>query len=190
MEIKTPTSLAVVGGPDGVYPLRAGDRIEVRPENARAYVVAGEGPARRLANAPRAGVGPIRVVRGPQSQLLDLAGFLSTDYQVGMASNRVGVRLEGNAFPHTLSLPSEPAIPGVVQLPPNGQPIVLGPDGPTIGGYPKVAVVIDADLDRIGRLRPGDRLRFTEVTLEEARTISREAKKELARRIAELRIAL
>lgn len=107
-----------------------------------------------------------------------------------MASNRVGVRLEGNAFPHTLSLPSEPAIPGVVQLPPNGQPIVLGPDGPTIGGYPKVAVVIDADLDRIGRLRPGDRLRFTEVTLEEARTISREAKKELARRIAELRIAL
>ena len=60
-------------------------------------------------------------------------------------------------MPHGFSLASEPAIPGAIQIPPSGGPIVLGPDGPTIGGYPKVAVVIDADLDRLGRAGPGIR---------------------------------
>ena len=162
--------------------------------NDRPRVVPLGGPSRkgegaRLAEPPRLGDTPLRVVRGPQAELLDLDGFLAGAYVVGLASNRVGVRLGGRTMPHALSLPSEPAIPGAVQIPPGGEPIVLGPDGPTIGGYPKVAVVIDADLDRLGRARPGDALRFRLVSGDEARRAGMEATAERLRRGAEIRIA-
>ena len=192
-----PVVVAVVGGPDGAFPLAAGERLEVRPVGARAYVAVasplapiwerGEGPL-RLADPPRLGDAPLRVVRGPQAGLLDSDAFLAGGYAVGLASNRVGVRLEGGVQPHGLSLPSEPAVPGAIQIPPGGAPIVLGPDGPTVGGYPKVAVLIDADLDRVGRARPGDRLRFEAVELEEARELGRAARQEMGRRCAELRL--
>ena len=91
---------------------------------------------------------------------------------------------------HVHSLQSEPAVPGVIQIPPNGLPIVLGPDGPTIGGYPKVGVVIDADLDKVGRLRPGDKVRFQAVSLEEAREEKVRADAERSLRCAELRLKL
>lgn len=179
-------TLAVVGGPDGAFPLRPRERIEVRPVGARAYVAVGPlAPKRVLADPPRLGDRPLRVLPGPQ---LDRARFVAEGYTVGLASNRVGVRLEGATMPHDLSLPSEPAIPGVVQVPPGGSPIVLGPDGPTIGGYPKVAVVIDADLDRVGRLRPGDAVRFREVSTDEARAATYEAKRERTIRTAELKV--
>ena len=177
-------TLAVVGGPDGAFDLQKGDRLEIRPQNARAYVAVGKGPTRRLADPPRVG-GPLRVLPGPHAPLLDL----NRRYTVALASNRVGVRLEGPLSPHSLSLPSEPAVPGVVQLPPSGHPIVFGPDGPTIGGYPKVAVVIGADLDRLGRLRPGDEVRFEAVGMEEAREAAREARVERERRVAEIQIS-
>ena len=187
--------VAVVGGPDGAFPLQKGERLEVRPIGARAYVgsapTEGAAPALRariLADPPRLGDAPLRVVPGPQATLLEFDAFLTGEYRVGLASNRVGVRLAGARTPHALSLPSEPAIPGAVQIPPGGEPIVLGPDGPTIGGYPKVAVVIDADLDRLGRARPGDRLTFEAVTLEEARAARKEAQRVCERRIAELRV--
>lgn len=196
-EATEPRTLAVVGGPEGAFPLGPGERIEVRPVNARAYVAASSSPlfslgakgARLLADPPRLGHTPLRVVPGPQADLLDFAAFLDGVYRVGLASNRVGLRLEGLPMPHALSLPSEPAIPGVVQVPPNGAPIVLGPDGPTLGGYPKIAVVVDADLDRVGRMRPGDAVRFQEVSMEEARAASREARSERMRRAAEIRLA-
>ncbi len=187
LEATEAVTVAVVGGPDGAFALVPGERIEVRPVGARAYVAAGFGPTRRLAEPPRRGGGPFRFVPGPQSGLLP---GLTGGYRVGHASNRVGLRLEGAAAPHDLSLPSEPAVPGAVQLPPNGQPIVLGPDGPTIGGYPKIAVVIGADLDRLARLRPGDPVLFERVSLNEARTLLDEARRERARRVAELRATL
>jgi allophanate hydrolase subunit 2 len=57
-------------------------------------------------------------------------------------------------------LPSEATLPGALQVPPDGRPIVLGPDAPVTGGYPVVAVVRDSDLDLAGQLRPGDVVRF------------------------------
>jgi allophanate hydrolase subunit 2 len=129
-------------------------------------------------------------VQGPQVEALNFDKFLAQSYHVGLASNRVGVRLEGEPMPHTLSLPSEPAVPGAIQIPPDGQPIVLGPDGPTIGGYPKVAVVIDADLDQVGRLRPSDTVRFRLVSLHEARIAKARADAERTMRCAELRLTL
>ena len=195
LEAREPVIVAIVGGPDGAFPLKPGERLEVRPENARAYVATSPLPSegravllRHLADPPRLGPEPFRILPGPQAHLLDGDSFTTQTYTVALASNRVGVRLDGTPMPHGLSLLSEPAIPGSVQLPPDGRPIVLGPDGPTIGGYPKIAVVIDADLDRLGRAKPGDTIGFQIVTIEEARAMGRIARMEAKRRGAELRV--
>jgi allophanate hydrolase subunit 2 len=76
-------------------------------------------------------------------------------------ADRVGVRLDGPALRRRREreLPSEPMLPGAVQVPPDGRPIVFGPDGPVTGGYPVIAVV--DNLDRVAQLRPGDALTFT-----------------------------
>ena len=91
------------------------------------------------------------------------------------ASDRMGYRLNGPAVRprETATLPSEAACPGAVQIPDGGEPIVLMPDGPTVGGYPKVAVVIRADLGELAQCQPGRVVRFREVSLEEARAVSR-----------------
>src|SRR5262249_61372345 len=90
------------------------------------------------------------------------------------ASDRGGLRLP--APPLTLpdrELLSEPVCPGTVQVTRDGQCIILGVDGQTIGGYPKVAQVIGADLDPLGQLRPGARVHFERVSLEEAEALYR-----------------
>ena len=101
----------------------------------------------------------------------------------------MGLRLEGEP----ISLPnrelvSEPVCSGTVQVTRDGQCIVLGVDGQTIGGYPKVAQVISADLDKLGQLRPGDRIRFRWVSLAEAEDLYRHKQKELREWLLRLRI--
>ncbi len=87
----------------------------------------------------------------------------------------MGIRLKGKALVRIPGeLMSEPVAPGAVQVTNDGQPIVLGVDGQTIGGYPKVAHVIRADLDRLAQLRPGERIRFMRVSPEEAEEAARE----------------
>ena len=71
----------------------------------------------------------------------------------------------------------------------DGQCIVLGVDGQTIGGYPKIAQVVSADLDALGRLRPGDRIRFQRVTLAEAETLYREKRARMGEWLNRLRAA-
>ena len=86
----------------------------------------------------------------------------------------MGLRLTGpalSALPRELI--SEPVCPGAIQVTQEGQPIILGIDGQTIGGYPKVAQVISADLDLLGQLRPGDRVSFETVAVERAEDIYR-----------------
>jgi antagonist of KipI len=100
----------------------------------------------------------------------------------------MGIRLDGPA----LNLPkrelvSEPVAPGAVQITNDGKPIVLGVDGQTIGGYPKIAHVISADLDLLGQLRPGDEVSFRRVGEKEAEAAGAEARETLRiwlRRIA------
>jgi len=117
----------------------------------------------------------VRLLQGPQAHLFDetaWAALLGNHYTIGNASDRMGYRLEGPTLRHTgpAALPSEAACPGAVQVPDGGAPIVLMPDGPTVGGYPKIAVVLSADLGRLAQLRPGDRPEFQLVTLDEARS--------------------
>lgn len=105
----------------------------------------------------------VRVLPGPQADWFD-ESFFGYTYRVTPASNRMGIRLDGPA----LQLPkrelvSEPVAPGAIQITNDGKPIVLGVDGQTIGGYPKVAHVISADLDELGQMRPGNEVRFHKV---------------------------
>lgn len=103
------------------------------------------------------------------------AGLLGSTYRVSGRSNRMGVRLEGPAELGELGLAparellTEGVPLGAVQVPPDGQPIVLFVEHQTTGGYPKIANVISADLPAVGRLRPRDEIRFVEVSLAEAR---------------------
>lgn len=119
----------------------------------------------------------LRFVDGPQAKLFE--PLENRHYKVSLNSDRVGLRLEGTATPHTMEMPSEPACWGAIQVTPSGAPIVLGPDGPTIGGYPKVGVVISADLDVLGQLRPGAEIAFERVTLEVAQDLWSERRSRL-----------
>ncbi|WP_245948211.1 biotin-dependent carboxyltransferase family protein [Paenibacillus sambharensis] len=97
--------------------------------------------------------------------------FFSTSYLVSSSSDRMGCRLtEGAKLERTASgeVLSRGIVPGTVQVPPGGQPIVLGADCQTTGGYPVMAHVISADLPLLAQLKPGDKVCFTETGLEEA----------------------
>jgi len=133
----------------------------------------------------------LRTLDGLQASWFDLEELHSQEFVVTPASNRMGLRLDGK--PLRLSqreLLSEPVCPGSVQVTRDGQCIILGVDGQTIGGYPKVAQVITADLDKLGQLRPGDRIRFTRVNLEEAEAIYRQKQAELRQWLTRLRTTL
>ena len=85
----------------------------------------------------------------------------------------MGIRLSGNKLENILStnIKSEGLVRGTIQVPADGNPIIMLSDHGTIGGYPKIGVVISADLDRVGQLTPGSIINFKEVSLEEAQNI-------------------
>lgn len=119
---------------------------------------------------------PLRVVAGPQVARFDdsgLAAFFAGRFRVGAASDRRGLRLSGPALSHSrVDLPSQGVLPGAVQVPPDGQPIILGWDGPVTGGYPVIAGVISADWRRLAQLRPGDEISFVTIDIDTARTLA------------------
>jgi antagonist of KipI len=105
------------------------------------------------------------------------------EWRVAAASNRQGLRLEGDAVQpaNANERISEPVAPGTVQLPPDGHPIVLLADAQTHGGYPRIGHAIVADRPRLAQLRPGDALRFVRCTAQEARRLRCEQQQRLAR---------
>jgi len=114
----------------------------------------------------------LRVLDGGQADWFHAEEFYSQSFTVTPASNRIGLRLQGAAL--TLperQLESEPVCPGSVQVTRDGQCIVLGVDGQTIGGYPKIGQVVSADLDKLAQLRPGEAIRFERATLEIAEAL-------------------
>jgi allophanate hydrolase subunit 2 len=91
---------------------------------------------------------------------------------VAAESDRRGLRLAGPCVPGSAAdWPTQGVLPGAIPVPPDGQPIVLGWDGPATGGYPVIATVISADWPRLAQARPGDRLRFQTVTVDQARML-------------------
>ena len=120
--------------------------------------------------------GPIRVILGPQEDHFSpgaIETLLGQDWETTPEQDRMGMRLRGSALAHVdadaTDIVSDAVTPGAIQVPANGQPIVLLADSQTVGGYPKIATVISADLPRLAHLKAGTRLRFQAVGLAEAR---------------------
>ena len=170
--------LAVRGGlePPARFPpqprLATGDRLARlgAPESAAPLpvTVTPSGSSRELR---------LRVLPGPEAGAFEpseLARFFASAWRVSAECDRRGLRLEGleGATPlaHRAApeIPPSGTVPGTIQVPGGGLPIVLGPDGPVTGGYPRIATVIGPDLALLGRAGPGAVLRFARVTLEEA----------------------
>lgn len=116
---------------------------------------------------------PLRVVPGPQlAHLSDagLAALFNSVFHVSPACDRRGVQLSGaKVTRRDGDIASQAVLPGAIQIPPDGAPIVLGWDGPVTGGYPVAACVIGADLARVAQLKPGDSVRFSTVSVADAR---------------------
>jgi antagonist of KipI len=167
--------LTGLGGFEG-RALRAGDRVPLGSTVAGAPL-----PGSIDASAIpgyRAGE-PFRVTPGPQSDWFDEeahAVFHETDWRVAEACDRMGIRLKGGRVRQqgTRELTTEGVPLGAIQIPPDGEPIVLFVEHQTTGGYPKIANVVSADLPAVGQLRPRDRVRFEAISLERARALLRE----------------
>ena len=155
---------AGIGGLDG-RPLRAGDELSVG-----AAPVKPEGQLHPPLLAAWADPFTLRFVPedgGP----CDLASFTSVTWRVSPRSDRTGYRLDGSTLPvpAAATMISEGIAPGTIQLPPDGQPIVLMADRQTVGGYPRIGAVIAADLPKAAQLWLGHEVRFMPVTLAAAR---------------------
>ena len=176
---------AALGGLNG----RALQRGDVVP---LAMACASERPELRAPASPFAPADrPIRVVLGPQQRYFRkeaLATLLDAEFRVSKNTDRMGMRLDGPVLRHRRGwdIVSDAIATGSIQVPGSGQPILLLADHQTTGGYPKIATVISADLPRVGRLRPGDPLRFVSVELEAAEEICREAEREFAKLVGAL----
>lgn len=183
------SSPLILDSRSSLAPLKAGDKLPCRPGRIGVRFASidfkwlcGRSP------------GDIHVVDGPQGDWFTTPLFrdnASPPFVVRKESNRMGLRLEGPA----LAVPdremiSEPVAPGAVQVTRDGQCIILGIDGQTIGGYPKIAQVIAADLDLLAQLRPGDQIRFVHVDLDEARRLYQEKTAEVREWCARLRTSL
>ena len=140
----------------GPAPLRPGDLLRIGADTAAPL----DPEPYELPDRPL-----LRVSPGPRADWF-AAGALETltasEWRVRPDSNRVGLRLDGPQLGRAREgeLESEGVVAGALQVPPNGRPILLGPDHPTTGGYPVLAVVAADDLWLAGQLRPGDALRF------------------------------
>jgi biotin-dependent carboxylase-like uncharacterized protein len=174
------TYLAVRGGFQ--TETRLGSRSTERPLD-RASILPAEASTLRTRHLADAAWSspiscPIRIIDGPDRQaVLDLEQWGRRVFRVGSKSNRIGLRLESTRF-EVAPLPdrlSAPLAPGAIQIA-GGQLIILGVAGGTMGGYPHVAHIISADLDRVAQLRPGDQIRFERVSLAEARELDRAAR--------------
>jgi biotin-dependent carboxylase-like uncharacterized protein len=137
-----------------------------------------------------ASVDALRVIDGPQANWFSSSSFSQQSFTISPASNRMGVRLQGEPLPREArEMISEAVAPGAVQITNEGLPIILGVDGQTIGGYPKIAHVVGADLDRVGQLRPGQSIRFLPITLEEAEALAEVRRRKRRSWLAALRLA-
>jgi biotin-dependent carboxylase-like uncharacterized protein len=155
----------------GPEPVAKNSQLPVGPENSGSTRSSdAEQPGTEIG----ASLTELRVIFGPRDDWFDDRDELTTgEWLVSAQSNRVGLRLDrpdtdGETPPalqrkRSRELPSEGLALGAIQVPPSGQPVLFLADHPVTGGYPVIAVVIDADIDAAAQLRPGQRLRFVPV---------------------------
>jgi len=144
--------------------LRAGDHLAINP-SATALLTVG------VRQPPASGT--LRCIRSLDYDSFKAAtqsAFWHAAWQISASSNRMGLRLHGKPLPAPIASQrlSTGVLPGMIQVPPDGQPIVLAADAQTTGGYPVIASVIQADLWQLAYQAPGMRLKFMEVSIAEA----------------------
>jgi len=161
-----------IGGIDG-RPLAAGDGLN----KGKGITKAGNRVPSNLIPTYSNDI-EIRVILGPQDDYFSegVEKFLSSTFKVSDKADRMGYRLEGDMIMHRdgveKSIISEPSLPGGIQVPPDGQPIILLVEQ-TVGGYTKIATIISPDIGKVGQAKPGDQIRFKQVDIEEAHRILR-----------------
>ncbi|WP_343552248.1 biotin-dependent carboxyltransferase family protein [Pantoea sp.] len=173
-------STALRGGFGGMEgrPLQRGDRLALGPSRGPALPLSGIGiepPDSALRDYfPRNRAGEIQLRAIPSGEYAlfaaDAARFWQQSWQISNQSNRTGYRLTGDPiFPsETVEMRSYGLIPGIVQVPPGGEPIIQLSDANTAGGYPKIAGIIEQDLWRLGQLLPGQSIQLIQSDAHEA----------------------
>lgn len=174
-------------GPNRGRPLRANDLLPIRAMGGRRDARASS----RWWVDPRPWFAadadlPLRLLCGPHLDALAQSArksLFSDSFVVQQDSNRVGLRLAGPRLPlaRTIDMVSEGCVPGLLQLPPSGQPIAFGPECPVSGGYPRLGTIAAVDLPHLAQQRPGNTLRFRPCPLDDALGALRERELELAR---------
>lgn len=143
----------------GPTPLQAGDILPIGAHTAD-FPELDQAPVAAISDD----VVELQVVPGPRDDwFVDPDILVHTNWLVTNRSDRVGMRLMGMPLDYRepdRQLPSEGATRGAIQVPPNGFPVILGPDHPVTGGYPVIGVVTDADIDKLGQVRPGQTVRL------------------------------
>ena len=143
----------------GPSPLQAGDELPVG-EHTNDYPELDQAPVAAIS----AHLVELLVVPGPRDDwFVDPDALVHTIWMASDRSDRVGMRLEGRPLRYRYpdrQLPSEGTTRGAIQVPPNGLPVILGPDHPVTGGYPVVGVVVDEDIDKVAQVRPGQHVRL------------------------------
>ena len=118
----------------------------------------------------------IRVIKGTNFDYFSEDGkknFFKKEFTVSKLSDRMGMRLEGSKIENIVNtnIKSEGLLKGVIQVPADGNPIIMLSDHGTIGGYPKIGVVVSADYDRLVQIAPGSKIKFREIELSSAETL-------------------
>ncbi len=168
-------------------PIQTGQTLVCAPSSLPSRFLADSANATLPAQFPLV----LRVLPGSQAEWFAPDTISSRVFTVSGDSNRMGLRLKSEPISRSQrEMVSEPVCPGVVQVANDGQCIILGVDGQTIGGYPKIAQLIRADLDYLGQLRPGDTIRFVQVALEEAEEAGRRRTADLQQWLARLAVAV
>ncbi|WP_320046664.1 biotin-dependent carboxyltransferase family protein [uncultured Ilyobacter sp.] len=163
-----------IGGLEGRQ-LKAGDILKLK--NAESFSVPKKLPEKYI--PLYSNHYELSVILGPQDDYFTSIGidtFFSSKYTVTNGCDRMGIRLEGEKIEHVSGgdILSDGIVPGSIQIPGQGKPIIMMADCQTTGGYTKIATVISSDLKKLAQAKPGDSLSFKKVTVEHGQKILKE----------------
>ena len=156
-------------GPNDGKKFSSNDKIFIKKSNTKTLI-------KRKINYNYSLDNIIRIIKGTNFDYFSKNAtdkFFKEDFLITNLVDRMGIRLKGPKLENIVNtnIKSEGLVRGVIQVPADGNPIIMLSDHGTVGGYPKIGVVIAADLDLVGQLTPGTKINFKEVSLEEAQNI-------------------
>ncbi len=163
-------------GPNNGEKFSAGEKIYINKSEANNFI-------KKKSEYKNSVTTTIRILKGTNFDYFSEESknkFFNKEYLVTNLSDRMGMRLEGPKLENIINtnIKSEGLVKGVVQVPADGNPIIMFSDHGSIGGYPKIAVVITADHDKAAQLVPGSKIKFKEVNLDEAESLFKNYSKE------------